>query len=748
MRRSVSGIHVGGFGWVEDLRPRDAPASLGYVHAPSVPQAVSAAILRSGHLGRRVDDPGALALDLSSRRAARALELLDGMRTGQPIGALLGYRLERGLRDRRIELAGYVLPLRRAAPLATATDGFPDNRPVEALAARDVVDGLALLDRWRPDPETFFTGTPDLPASGPDRADLQAELEELDDLLDALTDLLMAEGVHQMVAGNDERAGAALDALDRQAGLPDTAVAQTPRTGSSASHRLLVALQDGAPPAGWARDPRAAAEPRLNAWAARLLGDPAGVQFAAVARDDEDAVLERVDAALPELGLSPLATVLAAALPGGGAHASELEARLGLVLAAKVQAAGAATLELLPDPPAGAPARAIGLSDLLALAREVIDLMGACRPAGPADLLPPDQAGAIAGLDENFDVADCRRRADAAVDTLRDAVEALPPADSDATAETLASGLLAAADAGVPGAVPAGADREALAEQVQAVRAAGRATLAALRAAEAGIDRAAAGPTAEVEHDLSRMRAVFGQAFPAAPIFRAANRGALAASLADANALLEGDSLAPATWLAREALVRPAAGRLSAVLSGAEALGRSDGVGADRLQVAQLPHRPGDRWLALPGRRPAGSLALVLHSPAGVRPGGRMAAWVVDAWQDLVPDDTETTGVSFHFDAPGARAPQTLLLAVPPNPTATAWSLGSLADTVLEALALARLRAVESDRVAALPRFLPAIYLAYNQEGVTPSFDVGQLVERAIEIDNELFLAEQGGGSP
>ena len=67
---------------------------------------------------------------------------------------------------------------------------------------------------------------------------------------------------------------------------------------------------------------------------------------------------------------------------------------------------------------------------------------------------------------------------------------------------------------------------------------------------------------------------------------------------------------------------------------------------------------------------------------------------------------------------------------------------------MLEALALARLRAVDSDRVAALPRFLPAIYLAYNQEGVTPSFDVGQLVERAIEIDNELFLAEQGGGSP
>ena len=138
-----------------------------------------------------------------------------------------------------------MLALRRAAPLATATDGFPDNRPVEA-AARDVVDGLALLDRAGGRTPRRSSPARRTSRQRPDRDDLQAELEELDDLLDALTDLLMAEGVHQMAAGNDERAGAALDALDRQAGLPDAAVTQTPRTGSSASHRLLVALQDAA----------------------------------------------------------------------------------------------------------------------------------------------------------------------------------------------------------------------------------------------------------------------------------------------------------------------------------------------------------------------------------------------------------------------------------------------------------------------------------------------------------------------
>jgi hypothetical protein len=295
--------------------------------------------------------------------------------------------------------------------------------------------------------------------------------------------------------------------------------------------------------------------------------------------------------------------------------------------------------------------------------------------------------------------------------------------------------------------VPAGADKGALSEQVESARAAGAATLAAVEAAEAAFDRAAAGEAEEVEHDLARLRTVFGEAFPAASLFRPANRAPLAASLADATALLDGDPLAPATWLVQHAPVRPAVGRLSAVLSGAEALNRSDGVGAEQLQVAQLPHRPGDRWIALPGERPAGALGLVVHAPDGFRPDRKLAAWIVDAWQDVVPSDVETTGIGFHFDAPGARAPQTMLLPVPPNPDITAWSVESLADTVLEALSLTRLRVVDSDLVAALSRLLPAIYLAFNPEGMTPSLDVTKLIEHAIEADNAIFVSGGGGGT-
>ena len=239
-RDSRRRLRLGG----EPAAPRGA-GQPGVRPRPVGPQAVSAAILAA-----------ALAAGLTPRRprtrpqfAARGpgAELLDGMRTGQLIGALLGYRLERGLRDRRIELAATCSP-----------SAGPRRSRQRRTDSRTTV-------RWRRWPRaTWWTGWPcstaggrtprrspparwTSPASGPDRDDLQAEPEELDDLLDALLDLLMAE-VHQMAAGNDERAGAALDALDRQAGLPDAAVTQTPRTGRSASHRLLVALQDAACP--------------------------------------------------------------------------------------------------------------------------------------------------------------------------------------------------------------------------------------------------------------------------------------------------------------------------------------------------------------------------------------------------------------------------------------------------------------------------------------------------------------------
>ena len=101
---------------------------------------------------------------------------------------------------------------------------------------------------------------------------IEAELRALDDAVDALADLLVAESVHQVVQGNAARAGATVDALSRgDVAPPEVEVARTPRSGMAVTHRLLVLAEVGAPvPVGRRTrlQVRARVEPALEAWAA------------------------------------------------------------------------------------------------------------------------------------------------------------------------------------------------------------------------------------------------------------------------------------------------------------------------------------------------------------------------------------------------------------------------------------------------------------------------------------------------
>ncbi|WP_173073275.1 hypothetical protein [Phytohabitans rumicis] len=149
MRRArPAGVQLGGYGAVTDLRARTRPASEGYLHAPSVGQAATAAVLRSGYLTHAGAPLGQrLALDLTSRRVRLAVELAAGVHGGHQLGALLGYRLERALHERpALGLARYLPALRQLAPLAAGKrTPVPAGTSVDAIAAPVVVDGLALL---------------------------------------------------------------------------------------------------------------------------------------------------------------------------------------------------------------------------------------------------------------------------------------------------------------------------------------------------------------------------------------------------------------------------------------------------------------------------------------------------------------------------------------------------------------------------------------------------------------------------
>lgn len=303
-REQGGGTYLGAFGWLEDVRPEAKnlapqklpeevaglvnrpgdpplmhdPTNAGLVHAPSLNHATTAAVLRNGYLSHG----GSLAVDLSSRRVRLALGILEGMRNGQPLGALLGYHFERQLHESAsISVRAITFEMRRQFPLvANRIASTQDTtQPIEAIAAMNVVDGLKLVRHVESaSVKTYPYGLAGVPAPNPASLGpiVDAAVAYVADINDAVADLVLAEGVHQAVNGNFDRAAATLDAFAK-GGLPtEPEVIRTPRTGTALVLRTAIHLDAdaGAPPVP---TPLARVEPCVDAWLRARLPAPATV---------------------------------------------------------------------------------------------------------------------------------------------------------------------------------------------------------------------------------------------------------------------------------------------------------------------------------------------------------------------------------------------------------------------------------------------------------------------------------------
>ncbi|MGW7469158.1 hypothetical protein ACWGJT_31965 [Streptomyces xantholiticus] len=697
------GVHLGGWGAVVDLRRADGTGTEGRLHAPSTGQGVTAAVLRSGHLGDA--GGGLLNLNLTSRRVRGVLELAAGVRAGQPLGVLLGYRFERAvLADPALGLGRYLPALRQIAPLhAGKREPLPAETAVEGVAADAVVDGLALVRSaapgaaspipWGTRPDGADEALPRLTTKDGKR--LAEMIEDLRDAVDALGDVLVADAVHHLVAGSTTSAGGSLDVLAGGEVPPtDPAVTRTPRTGIAVTHRVLVSLPraDRMQPEGWRADaPRALAEPRLEAWVAEVLGSASAVGWR-VKWPDSDAV---ASFSLGDLGLCALDLVALAADPapttenpnGEPAGRTELARLLVWHAAGHAPAEAVGEPRLLLDADPGWPATAIGVPDALALAAAVADLTGSARAATAADVAGPR------GLPPNdgVDLTGTHTAATRAVDGLREAADAL-------RADRSAASLARLVGYGVPHTAPGepdGIERQvdaALAEADRRVKAAN---------ALAGSDPADA------------LRKVFGEGFLVVPPFTPPP-GEFTDGLTARAAAGDADPATLRGWLENVAHVRPGAARLADV--------RLLATSPPPLQVAQLPADV-PRWAALPtpdGAPPPGGTVSLLIAGDVPDPAGPVAALLVDDWVEVVPGTQQDTSVVMQLNAPTAVAPQAVLLAVAANP-AQRWTTDSLERVVLETLALARERAVDAD-VPGAPQsghLLPALLFARNSGGDT-----------------------------
>ena len=147
---------------------------------------------------------------------------------------------------------------------------------------------------------------------------------------------------------------------------------------------------------------------------------------------------------------------------------------------------------------------------------------------------------------------------------------------------------------------------------------------------------------------------------------------------------------------------------------------------ARQWRIAQLPHQAGRSWASLPlgTDDPPRDVQLSLML-AGDLPGqGAIAGILVDDWPEAVPERAAATGLTFHFDAPAARPPQAIVLAVDAGLGETGWSADALVDTINEMFDLARLRLLTPSRIPGHGALLPTTFLPRNLSEQMPSIDL------------------------
>ena len=689
-----------------------ARAGAGYLHAPSLDQAKTAALLKSGHRARADEgEANPFDIDLSSARVRLARTLLDGVRGGQPLGDLLGYRFERVLHERR--LAAHVPAFRAKYPANGGT----------------LVDGHALIDALRAHAEK--PGAPHwLPLDalpGGSHTRLQATGDELERALDSIDDAVLAESVFQTLRGNAERAGAALDALeDGRTPPPELESQRTPRRGRAVALGLFVPMQRREAASG---RPRASAAPQLNAFCGAVIGrlGDVDVEVAWHPSDGGEPSLGRLG--LDALGLDPIDLVYLAADEPGESSALEGLLRDHARRERPAGVAADARIELRPDARDGLPDGSVDLDTFLELARAVHQLVVGSRALVDEDLLPAGERSTA-----RADVAELQERADAAIvrfDAAADELAALAAADVPDTAR-LHRTLHELAAFGLPGSVPrVAADASDAGDVLREQARAASALAATRRDARRTLERdakAAPGAAERIALQQRRLESAFGESFRAPVEFRPSRAAELAASLAAADTLLDGDTDAPEQVLAEIAAVRPAAARARRLRDYAEALDPSRAL---PLAAAQLPHLDGStRWEALPGapRTAAGerSLALLALNATPWIAERPASGLFLDAWEELVPEGSHATGLAFESDSPNTEAPNAVLIATPADP-GTPWSTDELLGTVRDLAETLPFRADEQG-LRDLGHFLPAAYLAFNPDGATVSTDLAAYV--------------------
>lgn len=300
------GIYLGAYGWVENLKADSGPRdNAGYIHAPSRGQAAAGAVLYNAFLTHSENGNSPFKTNLESLRVRKAMQIIEGMRQGQPLGALLGYIFERELHE--VKLDKYIDEVRAAFPISISETAGPeideeeiDNEVDEeissaSISARNVLNGLSLI-RWLEDNDRedinlgsegevekihkIIYETDSNEVDAPISDEIDAPIKTLKSSFDAVNDLLLYESVYHTVQGNYDRAAAFMDAMAGKNAIPEIESVRTPLLGNSFENKVCLFFpKPHENELSSYTSPRSKAGPRLAKWITTLFNSFDSIRF-------------------------------------------------------------------------------------------------------------------------------------------------------------------------------------------------------------------------------------------------------------------------------------------------------------------------------------------------------------------------------------------------------------------------------------------------------------------------------------
>lgn len=786
------GIYIGAFGWVENLAPGgnrkkavDIPETLskigdppiytdednqGFIHAPSLSHAAAAAILRSGYISNseKEDITNKMAVNLSSERVRMALHLLDGVRNGHDVGALLGYQFERGLHERyqhlNVELDEYIYPFRKKFPLTTNVDEklFEADVP-EELSIHAVVNGLALLHAVRDNidehiftenegvslfdilyDEGNFTHCPGwlftiIPESNVN--ELKAVLKEIDRManaFDALGDVIISESVYQISQGNHTRAAAVTTALAEGRAPSEIQIINTPRSGIVVTHRTSLhfdAVSGEVKPDGWADvpfTPRAFAEPSVNKWFGEIIGNPDNIRCCVDFQcDDTSGTPNNRDkyVSVKDLRIQPLDLVYLVS-GSNNENSTEFKSLIAYHARRKFHLSKNVLLTIkITERREEWSENIHTFYQMAPLLNSLHELISNSRTLAADDLSLPGEDLEDESVKKNYDLDELKQRLLDVKTRLKGIRNNLSEYSAENFLEknreekitALRQYLLDASAFGIAHIIPASA-LETSPEDIDALL-----TIAAeafdriterLERAQKNLDDLTPQKTDIQTLNMLREMAqnLFGKDVVILPQFALSNQSELETLVQmepHESLLRNATHFAMDRWFQSISKVRKKLSTLEMVSILTETFGQEFPV----YVPLQLPYREGDYWLGIEypdDYEPDGDrLSLVLFNPEALLTGDENKVGLfIDEWVEIIPNKEELTGITFNYDQPGATPPQNLLLAITPEETGQ-WNWDDLVYTLLDTLDLARIRAVEPDHLdkTIFSHLLPSILI-------------------------------------